>query len=588
MMISPKTNIKFLIGILFLGLLIFLVYQPVIHGQWLWDDDDLVSENMSLRSVEGLREIWIKPGATPQYYPLTFTVFWLQYQVWGPEPAGYHLVNILLHFLNAALIWILLKRLKIPWAYGAALIFAVHPVNVETVAWISELKNAMMVLLYLLTLLSYFQYRDVSSLGSRDQGRHFYYFLAIFFFTFSLLSKTTAATLPIVIIILFWWRRGKVEKRILLEMIPFFLIGLLAGSFTVFCEKVFVGARGELWQFSFLDRLVIAGRALWFYPWKIFWPTNLSFFYQPWVINSSNAGSYIYGFGFLCLIFSLFFLRKRIGRGPLAAVMFYAITIFPALGFFDIETMLYSFVADHYQYLACLGWIVLFLAGAHYIISKQGKFLKRASVAGLIVIVVLLSFLTNQQARLYQTQLDLYKDVVSKNPKCWLAYNNLGCIYSRQSRYEVAIAYFDKAIEINPTIYLAFRNRAIAHLNLKHYHKAVLDAKKAIHLRPVAQAFDLLGFIYFKQQMWDKALQAYDIVIKINPKFIESLIVRGEIYSHQGKSDLAIKDLDVVVQEQPNYCYAYQLKSSIYKKQGNLSKSMLEKRIAKRFGCTHW
>lgn len=583
---TKHLNIKFWLGVFFLGLLVFTIYSPAINGEWLWDDDDLVSHNLVLRTAGGLKDIWLNPRSTQQYYPLTFTVFWMQYQAWGLATAGYHLINILLHVLNAILVWQVFRRLNVKGAFAVAAIFAVHPVCVETVAWISELKNLLSGLFYLLALLFYLHYDDVSADGQQTQAKQRWFVLSLLCFTLALLSKTTAATLAPVLVLLSWWKGKRPLKQILKNVIPFFLLGILAGGVTLWCEKVFVGARGEFWQYTVWERLMIAGRALWFYPSKIVWPARLSFFYELWPVQISGLKSYLPVLSFAVVLTALFFLRKRLGRGPFTAVAFYAVTIFPALGFFDIETMRYSFVADHYQYFASLGWISLIVAGGYRLLARRIQSrLFFAGMTALVLIAGALAVCSYHQSRIYQSRFALYKDVLEKNPGSWMAYNNLGCLYSQQGRYPEAVASFSKTLQIDPESYLAYYNRAIANLNLQRYDAAVSDATSAVMIKPSAQAFELRGFIYFQQGLLKKALREYDLCLRLDPDFSAGLALRGEIYAALGLNDSALNDLSRLLVKNPEYCRAYQLRASIYQAQKESGKVETEKQRARQFGC---
>ena len=344
---------------LFLVAATVLAYQPVWHAGFIWDDDVYVTNNLTLRSVDGLRQIWCKLTATPQYYPLVHTSFWLEYHLWGLNPVGYHVVNVLLHALAAILLWRVLVRLQLPGAWLAAGIFALHPVAVESVAWVTERKNVLAAVFYFAAALAYLRGRRRERMAESKSGVSLrWYFLAFALFVAALLSKTTACSLPAAMLLVIWWKRGRIAGRDVWPLLPFFAAGVALGLVTSWLERTHVGAQGPEWAFSFPERCLIAGRAVWFYAGKLFWPANLTFIYPRWQINTGAWWQWIFPVAALAVVAVLWRLRRRIGRGPLVAVLFFGGTLLPALGFTNVYPMRYSFVADHFQYLASVGLIV--------------------------------------------------------------------------------------------------------------------------------------------------------------------------------------------------------------------------------------
>jgi protein O-mannosyl-transferase len=279
---------------LVLAVVTFVAYQPTWHAGFIWDDDTHVTENANLRSLHGLYRIWFEPLADQQYYPLQLTGFWIEYHLWGLRPFGYHAVNILLHVLNALLLWMVLQQLEIPGAWLAAAIFAVHPVQVESVAWVSELKNLLSTTFYLGALLAFIRFRPLTGEERAGPPSWGYYALAIALFLCALLSKTVACTLPAVLVLLLWWKRGRVERQDVGVLSPMFLLGITFGLMTAWLEKHHVGASGPEWSLSFLQRCLLAGRALWFYAGKLFWPHNFIFIYPRWEIDPGAWWQYLF------------------------------------------------------------------------------------------------------------------------------------------------------------------------------------------------------------------------------------------------------------------------------------------------------
>ncbi|MCH8251559.1 MAG: tetratricopeptide repeat protein [Planctomycetes bacterium] len=368
-----------------------IAYSPALEGGFVWDDDKYVSENPALRSLHGLGRVWFEFDATPQYYPLVFTVFWVEYQLWGLNPLGYHIVNVALHALCATLLWRVLGRLTVPGAGFAAAVFALHPVHVESVAWITECKNVLSGAFYLAAALAYLRFCGIGTAnddgaGDRSDGMHVeendgckgagatenarakvgatpsygLYFLSIVLFACALLSKTVTCSLPAVLLLVLWWKRDRLVWVDGLRLLPMFAMGLAMGGLTAWVETSLVGARRVDWSVDVLDRWLVAGRAFWFYLGKLVWPDPLIFIYPRWSIDSSAFWQYVYPIAAISSLVALWIARRRTGRAVPVALFFFAGTLLPALGFFKVYFMRFSYVADHFQYLASIGPIALF------------------------------------------------------------------------------------------------------------------------------------------------------------------------------------------------------------------------------------
>ena len=299
---------------------VFLAYQPAWHGGFLWDDDAHVVRP-DLQSWHGLCRIWFDPGATQQYYPLVHSAFWLEYRLFGDATLGYHLANILLHVAAALLVALILRRLEVPGAYLAAAIFALHPIEVESVAWISELKNTLSAVFYLSAAAVYLRF---------DERRKMpWYFVALLLFVLGLLRKTVTATLPAALLVVFWWQRGRLSwRRDVLPLLPFFSLGAAAGLVTAWVERTIGGAQGTAFNFTIVERCLIAGQAVWFYLGKLVWPADLIFIYPRWHVSQAVWWQYLFPLAALVLLAVCWRLRRR-WRGPLAGLLFFAGTLFP-------------------------------------------------------------------------------------------------------------------------------------------------------------------------------------------------------------------------------------------------------------------
>ena len=465
---------------------VFLVYQPVWQAGFIWDDDKHITRP-ELRSLAGLERIWIQLDATQQYYPLFHSAFWVEHRLWGDWPPAYHLINIGMHALLALLLVKVLRQMEIPGAWLAAAVFALHPVEVESVAWVSELKNTMSGVFYLGAMLVY--------LGFDRDRRRGSYALALGLFVLGLMSKTVIATLPAALLAVFWWRRGKLSwRREVVPLIPFFIVGAVAGLFTAWVEREFAGARGSEYDFSILERFLIAGRAIWFYLGKLFWPANLIFIYPRWQVSQAVGWQYLFPLTVILLLIALVWLRRRT-RGPLAALLFFSITLFPALGFFNVYPFRFSFVADHFQYLAGIGPVVLVTAGLTAGFSRFEK--QRALLPALGgILLAALGVLTWSQCRTYADVETLWRTVIVRNPGCWMAYNNLGLTLAGQGHKGEAVQCYERAIQLKPDFVDALNNLGIAQVLQGNLDGATACFQKARQSHPDDPTIqENLGFV---------------------------------------------------------------------------------------------
>jgi tetratricopeptide (TPR) repeat protein len=432
-----------------LVLLAAIVYLPAFSAGFVWDDGAYVEENATLRTLAGLRDIWLSPRATPQYYPLVHTLFWAEYHLWELEAAGYHAVNVALHAVCAILAWRTLLGLRVAGAWWAAAIFAVHPVMVESVAWVTERKNVLSLALALGALLAYLRFDDLEKEAApRRPAAHA---LALLLFGGALLSKTVVCSLPAVVLVLCWWKRGRIRARDAAPLAPFFALGLAAGLHTAWLESDFVGARGAEFALGPLDRVAIAGRALWFYAGKLVWPHPLAFFYHRWEVDGHDPRQWLAPAGVVAVALALFAARARFGRGPVAALLIYAGVLVPALGFFDVYPFRYSFVADHFQYHASLAAIAAAAAGCAALARGSPRARSVLAAAGVAALAVF-GVLTFRQARVYESFETLFRHTIAVSPTAWGAYSNLAEHLASVGRSEEAVAIAERGALAAPRV----------------------------------------------------------------------------------------------------------------------------------------
>lgn len=526
MAMKPSAKRKSL-GAVLLVVVTVAAYIPAIRGGFVWDDDAYVTANPNLRSVEGLRRIWFERKAAPQYYPLTLTTFWLGYHLWGLQPLGYHLVNVLLHALSANLLWVALRRLRVPGGWWAAAIFALHPVHVESVAWITERKNVLSGVFYLAALLAYLRFCPLDGSRRTDSRRWGPYGLALLLFICALLSKTVACSMPAAIVLLLWWKRDRLRWADVLPLVPLFLIGAAMGLHTALLEKEHVGATGSAFAFSFLERCLIAGRALWFYPQKLLWPAKLTFMYPQWRIDAGLWWQYVYPVAAVALIVMLWLLRRRIGKGPLVALLLFGGTLLPALGFIDVYPMRYSFVADHFQYMASIGVITLLTAGICVAAERATPRKHLLPVWGRLsggILLCVLAGLTWYQGKSYADLETLWRDTLAKNPSAWMAHNNLGIVLAKRGNLIEAADHFSAGLRLKPDDVETHNNLAGVMMAVGRLDQAIDHLTEALRLKPdYADALYNMGRAQALRQNFGQAAAHYRAVLRLSPDRLDAL-----------------------------------------------------------------
>jgi tetratricopeptide (TPR) repeat protein len=489
-----------------------LAYRPAWHGGFVWDDDGHVTAE-GLRGTDGLKRIWREPGATQQYYPALHTAFWLQYQLFGLSTTGYHLVGISFHAIVAFLVAVVLRRLAIPGALAAAFVFALHPVHVESVAWITEQKNTLSAIFFLLSALLYFDFDE-----RRTSGR---YVFALGMFLLALCSKTVTATLPAVLLVVFWWRRRRLDlRRDVRPLLPFFALSLGAAAMTIWVERTFIGARGSEFELGWIERILLASRAVWFYLSKIVWPSNLSFNYPRWTIDPASPAAWLYAIALAALLVLLWRWRERTAH-MLAALLAFCILLSPALGFVAVYPFRYSFVADHFQYLASIPVIALLCASATAVVrrraaSRLGATLPAAGVC------ILLALLTWMQAATYADAETLYRATLERNPASWLAANNLGMIASRRSAEE-SVPFFERALQHKPDLFEARLNLGFAYQQVGRLDDAVREYRRVIASHPSsAEAYNNVCSALQQKGDMTGALSACGEALRLAPNYAKA------------------------------------------------------------------
>ncbi len=493
-----------------LVLLAIVAYLPALDGGFIIDDTLYVTEDTRMESAGGLGRIWtevVGPEYRHQYYPMTSSAFWLQYRLWGDEPFGYHLVNVLLHAANAVLLWLVLRRLAMPGALLAAAVFAVHPVHVQTVAWVAELKNTLSAMFFLASAFVFVGW------FRREPRTWPGYALGMVLFVCALLSKSATCLLPAALLVVLWWKQPRLERRDLLALAPLVAVGLSFVLVTVYLEAVHGGARGGGFSQPVLERGLVAGRALWFYAGKLVWPAELIFIYPRWAVDAGTWWQYLFPVSAIAVLTALWRQRTRIGRGPFAAVAFFFLAVVP-MAFVNVAFTRLSWVSDHWQYWASMGLIALVAGTAA---THRGRWLPPAAT----LLIGVLALRTWDRCLDYGTGERLWRDTVTRNPDAWLAHNNLANALQLQDRFEEAEAGYREAIRLNPDFMKAHYNLANALQARGDLDVAVMHFDRAVHLDPdYADAHYNFGNALRLAGRLDEAIERYREAVRLDPEFL--------------------------------------------------------------------
>jgi tetratricopeptide (TPR) repeat protein len=552
---------------------ILLTYLPALKGGFIWNDSEYVTAP-ALRSVEGFWRIWFELGATEQYYPLLHSAFWLEHRLWGDNPFGYHLVNALQHATSACLLALVLRRLAIPGPWLAAFLFALHPVMVESVAWISEQKNTLSLVFYLAAALVYLRF-------DATRGRRAYAYATLLFVA-GLLTKSVTATLPPALLVVFWWWRGRIDwRRDVVPLLPWFALGAAMGLLSAHVERVYIGAHGEEFGLSALERSLLAGRIAWFYAAKLFWPAEIVFIYPRWTVDPGQIGHWLFSLGVIGLLGALWWLRGRT-RAPLAAALFFGGSLFPTLGFFNVYAFLYSYVADHWQYLPSLGLLVLASAGLTRLLER-GEVPAAVRVGLPAVLLGGLALLSFQQSRTYVDLRTFYTTTLARNPSAWMAHNNLGNLLREAGELDAARGHFEAALRVRPDLHRVHNNLANVLLAQKRVAEAEGHYRRAVALRPdYAEAHNNLGSLLRQRGQPAEALRHLLRALVLDPVHADARNNLGLALRDLGRNTDAITQFQRALRLQPGMAPAHLNLALSYSIEGRTAEAAAHLREARR------
>lgn len=584
-----------------LVLSVFVAFLPVLHAGFIWDDNDHLTNNACIIGPLGLKDVWT--SALAIYYPLVLTTWWALHKIVGLNPLPYHLLNLLFHSGSALLLWHVLNRLEVRAAWIGAFLWAIHPVTVQSVAWITELKNTQSCFFYLLSIALFLK-------AYERRPATWLYALALLSFVFAITSKPATVMLPIVLGLCVWWRKKALSRRDLFLLVPFLLVSATAAAWTVVEQRFHSGAAGPAWDLNTAQRLVIAGRAVWFYLGKVIWPHPLIFIYPRWKIGPVGPLDFV---PFLAAIGGLVFLWfKR--NGPLRPVFFaavyFVVSLFPVMSFFNVYFFIYSFVSDHFQYLACMAPIALVASGGALAIERWQKS-QTFGVTLASAVLLILGTLTWQQTLKYRDIETLYRTTIKQDPHSWMAQFNLGLMLLKRNETEAGIDYLRMAaterpsdVKTNDTLASALRQSGQLDEAMNYYQRAaqadpadlvahvglattlqqkqepalaITEYQKALQLKPRSpEIHQDLAALLFEQNRFDEALLHVQETIKLEPKSANAHVILGNLLMSKDLTDQAITEYLQAVELEPDNADAHYNLGTAYFKKGQMELGQIQ------------
>jgi tetratricopeptide (TPR) repeat protein len=609
--------------------LVFLAYLPSFKPEFIWDDDTAVYRNPLVRADNGLYYIWCS-ALNHDYWPLTYTSFWFEWRLWGENAVGYRVSNVLLHACAGILLWRVLRRLQIRGCWWAALIYGLHPVCVASAAWITERKNTLSLVFFLVSVLWYLRYAESPEStgqrsdvrgqraeggsqtsevrGQRSAGPNVFYALSLFAFLLALLSKTSVVVLPLVLLICIAWRHNVVRRSDWLKLAPFFVLSIVFGAVTVwFQQHGAIGSSGGPPD-PLPVRLLAGSRALWFYLGKALVPLKLSVLYDKWAVSARSGPAYLPVLGWLALLGGAWFFRRRIGRGWFLALLYFTICLLPVAGFFDVYYFRYSWVADHWQYLALMGIVVAVVSGCFSVREEMvaefpltpalsvraglatgrgrtpadpAATRARANPATPVVLKLIpaalalcFGWLTWQRSALFGNSELLWQDSLKQSPHSWVACNNLANALDDKGRGDEAVKLYLRALQENPNYAEAHNNLGTILARLGDQGTALSQYQDALRIQPgFAEAHNNLASLLLGEGKIEEARTHFLEALRLQPDYADAHYNLGTLFEKEGKAAEAYEQYVIAARFNPAFAQAYYNAGNLCAQQGNLQQA---------------
>ncbi len=565
----PDPRCGFALGAV-LVIALVAAYWVSLRGDFLWDDDLHITANPTIIGPLGLTEIWTTARAN--YFPLVLTNFWVQHALWGLDPLGYRLVTLACHAFATILLWRVLRQLRVPGAWLGAALWALHPVQVESVAWICELKNTQSAVFFLLAIGCWLKWIGVgrvsappspaapSSKGGSETrpipDRRRFYGLALLFALLAILSKPSTVMLPVVLALGGWWQQRRLTWRDLWPLVPFFALSAIAAGWTIWEQRVHSGAEGAEWAQSWPERFALAGHVVWFYLGKLVWPAELMFIYPRWSIDAASPLAFAPLAAVLGVLALLWWRRDGALRPVFAAAVFFGALLFPVLGFFSVYFFRYSFVGDHFQYLASMGPLTLAGAGLTVLVERFWPAGGRAyPLRGIVPVVVLsaVGVMTWRETGQYLNKEALWRTTLARNPEAFMAWANLGATLAEKGRHPEAILAFRRALQLRPQDAPVLNDLGCSFVLLERSAEAIPFLERALqHRSGFGDAHNNLGNALSRVGRGDEAITHYAQAVKFKPTHAEAHDNLGCEVGLKGRLPEAIASFEEAIRLKPD------------------------------------
>ncbi len=577
--------------ILLIAVLTCLAYLPSINGKFIFDDDIYLTANKYIEAPDGLYWFWFT-NAPVDFYPVSNTSLWVEWRLWGLNPTGYHVTNLLLHIASALLVWAVLRKLLVPGAFLAALLFAIHPVNVESVAWIAQRKDLMAICFFLLSVFWYLKFDELSrdapladnaSRTVRPTGDKWYR-LSLLAFVLAMLSKASPVVLPIVLLGLAWWQRGRISRLDVRRTVPFFLIAIGLALVNLWTHS---RALGETVRSGFAERLAGAGAVVWFYLSKALLPIELVVVYPQWHIQTSSL---LWWLPLLAaLLVTAMLLRQSYApqangsRPVLLAWGFYCVALLPVMGFADIGFRMHSLVTNHYQHTALIGVVALLAAAINDWHDRAPRQRRGLATASAVALVAALTILTWQQSRLYSDPIILYRATLKTNPNSWLVHNDLASELNRVGQPEEAIEQGREALRLKPDFAEAYYNIGNSQQLLGNLELAAENYRQAVTIRSDADGLTTLGVALARLGKIPEAITQFQKAIALDPNCTDAHSSLGLAYFKTDRPQEAIAEFEAALRLQRNHAGAHAGLAAVLAHEGRFKEAVDHFRQALHF-----
>lgn len=544
-----------------------IVYLPSLRAGFIMDDNAMLTDNPLIAAADGIGRFWYTAQPANFFGPVTASTLWIEWRLWGLNPVGYHATNLVFHCAEVLLLWGILRRLRLPGAWLAALLFAVHPLNVETVAWVTQRKNLAAMLFFLLSIRFFLETGLASPsppLESRGAdgsvpARGRWYWLSLLAFVLAMLSKGSVAPLPLVLLGLIAWHR-RPSLRDLSRLAPFFAAAAALAAVDVWTQRL--ASLEVVRSAGFVERLLGAGAVVWFYLYKALWPAKLIFVYPQWRIVASNFIWWLplaAAVGLTCVLWRA---RRTWGRPALYAWGYFCVMLTPVLGFTDVYFMKYSLVADHYAHLSLIGvvsWVAAVATLAWQRVAPAVKSRWRIPVAAVAAAAVLaLGSATWLQTQLYRDARTLYQATVDANPESWMAQNNLGVELAKiPGRMPSALTHYEQALRLKPDYAEAHYNLGIALDAENRPQDAIAQVEEALRLGlEMEEVHARLGTLFNKAGRFPEAVSEYEAAVQLKPDGAKGHLDLGLALAAAGQGSQAIAEYESALRLDPHFAEA--------------------------------